>query len=168
MSAPMTRHVTTRNVWILAVNINAVRVLNATLSIIELIVDALLELKEIQWYHVSLVYVNTTRIVPTMKPATDSTESADRFATTKRAEQTHIAKVNSINHLATAAMAQMEIRLLSALPKNLHPDPNVPWMLNAHHNSHASTSTARIHAYAPTFAQKIKPAQYWTPSHSER
>lgn len=164
----MTRHVTTRNVWILAVNINAVRAPNATLSIIELIVDALLEPKEIQWYHVLLVYVNTTRIVPTMKHATDSTEFADRFATIKRVEQTHIAKVNSTNHLATAAMEQMEIRLLSALPKNLHHGPNAPWMLNAHHNSHVSTNTARTHAYVPTSAPKIRPAQYWTPFHSER
>lgn len=104
MSAPMTRRVTTKNVWILAVNINAARVPNVTLSTIELIVDALLELKEIHWYHVSPACVNTTRIVPTMKHATDSTEFADRFATIKRAEQTHIARVNSTNHLATAAM----------------------------------------------------------------
>lgn len=72
------------------------------------------------------------------------------------AEQMHIARDHTINHLAIVVMDLTEIHTLNVWKKNLRPDQNVPLIPNVLHSWLVLINIAKIHVFELTYAVEIK------------
>lgn len=166
-NVPTTSPASTRSVSTRASPANAEKEQNVSRNSIALTASAQLERKETLLCPASLDSANTTKTALTTKLATDSTESADRCATSSPAARTLSAKDLDISRLASVATEPQEILTSPARFRNHRLGLSAQSTRNVRLNSPVSISTARILASAPTSAVATKLARCKTRFHSE-
>lgn len=138
--------------------------LNVTIKIIVPSVRAHQELKGTHSYPASVAFVNITKTVPIMRPATDLIASVNQFANKIHAERMPSALEENINQFAIAYQDSQETRTLNVFNVIYH-DLNVPQTLIVHHDLLVSMKNVKIHALDQMYALLNKLVLFWTRIH---
>lgn len=166
MSVHTTRLASMRIAWTHALACLAEEAQNALFKTTGRNAHARLVPRETLWYHVSLEYVNTTKIVAFMKPAIVLTEFVDRFARKTHALKPPFAKPKLTNRYADVRQDRKAILTRSALAEKHHYRVrNARWTLIVHRNTLVSNNVAWIHAWRTTYVLLIRNVEYWIRFH---